>query len=406
MSVRGYAEYIDTLYNSNHECNLSDDNTNDDFQIWDSSIIDKHLKKIHKGFDTKNNIEPEVFEATRETLNKAVDKGFGSFEFGTSDKLFLEELKYNNAVFAAFKTYRNQNEIAKLLIDEKGNARSFADFVAAAKPLAEKFDIQHMRTEYTTAVRRAKLTANLRQFRKDEDIAPNLTWIASRSAEPRTSHKPYYGLTLDMNHRFWKEHFPGDEWGCKCGIEQTNEPEDTSIPESTSKQAPGLDENPADTARIFSPTNVYERTASTRVKLAIKDFVYKQEVKRLKKALKEFRESIPQYGAFELTGENIIEPIHIIRKSVKEIAAHTEKIEVLSYIPLIQKDVHNWKYIGWQTVEEGKHKEALYFTYYEATINNTTYFVNVLKNKFSNHNSLYAILNSINKKTLKKGKPK
>jgi hypothetical protein len=406
LSVRGYVEYIDTLYNSNHECNLADDNTSNNTPIWDSSVVEKHLKKIHKGFDVKNNIETEVYEATRETLNKAVDKGFAGFEFGDSDKVFLEELKYNNAVFAAFKTYRNQNQIAKLLIDEKGNARSFAEFIKVAKPVAEKFNVQHMRTEYTTAVRRAQITANFRQFRRDEDIAPNLTWIASRSAEPRTSHKKYYGLTLDMNHSFWKEHFPGDEWGCKCGIEQTDEQESTSIPESTSKQATGLDENPADTARIFSPTNVYERRVSTRVKEAIKEFVYKQEIKRLKNELKVFRESIPQYGALELTAKNLQEPVHIIRKSVKEIAGHTLSPEVLAYIPTIPNDVKNWKYLGWQNVEEGKHKEALYFTYYEINILNKIFYVNVMKHKYTNQNIPYAIQISINDKRLKKGYPK
>lgn len=60
----------------------------------------------------ETDIQRELYRQTLRLLNEAVDRGFTlSIE---ENREFVEELKHNNAVFAAFKTHREQNDLAAI----------------------------------------------------------------------------------------------------------------------------------------------------------------------------------------------------------------------------------------------------------------------------------------------------
>jgi hypothetical protein len=59
-------------------------------------------------------------------------------EFGKRNETFIAEFKYNTAVFAAFKTHREQQSLVKLLLNEKGDLRSFHEFRKAAQSITGK----------------------------------------------------------------------------------------------------------------------------------------------------------------------------------------------------------------------------------------------------------------------------
>ena len=103
-----------------------------------SQTTPKHLSSVkkssikHSGASPPENstpaadIDPDLFEATRSALDNAAREGVGKIAYGHPDHDFYEQLKHNNAVFAAFKTHRQQNELAALLVDENGTPKSFA----------------------------------------------------------------------------------------------------------------------------------------------------------------------------------------------------------------------------------------------------------------------------------------
>ena len=106
-----------------------------DFSL-DESIRNAILKRIYEKFDVRDDIDPDLFEHTRSYLDKAVETGFyAEVRFGDPDPEFLRELKRNNAVFAAFKAHREQNDLAALLIDEKGDLRSYDGFRKASEAI-------------------------------------------------------------------------------------------------------------------------------------------------------------------------------------------------------------------------------------------------------------------------------
>ena len=105
---------------------------------FDEEVLKKALKNIYsKDFHPMTDIEENLFEATWKTMNKATDKGFGTRKTDDPDYDFYREIRMNNAVFAAFKVHRAQNDMAALLLDKNGSLKPFEQWVKEAMPIAD-----------------------------------------------------------------------------------------------------------------------------------------------------------------------------------------------------------------------------------------------------------------------------
>jgi hypothetical protein len=66
-----------------------------------------------------------------------------------------------------------------------------------------------------------------------------------------------------MVHPFWLQQYPGSLWNCKCGITNTDEPENGVSKGIDKYDIPtppaGLEGNPAFTGKIYSNNNAYEQ---------------------------------------------------------------------------------------------------------------------------------------------------
>lgn len=254
-------------------------------------VIDKALKNIYtKNFDITKDIEPELYKATLDLFNKTIDNSFGKVEFGKPNYDFVQELKYNNAVFAAFKTHRQQNDIAQLLTDDNGKLKNFTEFKKDVSPIIGQYNENWLKTEYNTAVIRARQTANFKKFEQDADIFPNLKWLPSTSIEKRKEHVPFYNTVRPINDEFWKLHFPGNVWNCKCRITNTDETV-TELDYPKQGGDKGLKTNPVFTRSIFDfKTHPYAQNgylpANTLLKV-VTDYVDKTTYKPI--VLKEYK---------------------------------------------------------------------------------------------------------------------
>ena len=191
---------------------------------FDEEVLKKALKNIYsKDFHPMTDIEENLFEATWKTMNKATDKGFGTRKTDDPDYDFYREIRMNNAVFAAFKVHRAQNDMAALLLDKNGSLKPFEQWVKEAMPIADHQMIHWLRTEYDTAVIRAHQAADWRQFEREKDVLPNLKWMPSTSVTPGADHQIFWGTIRPIDDPFWNEHRPGDRWNCKCTLSSTDE---------------------------------------------------------------------------------------------------------------------------------------------------------------------------------------
>ena len=246
-------------------------------------IRDRVLNRLRsKGFDVDKDIEPDLFAHTFNQLDKALEI-FGSPEWGTPDRDFLEALRHSEAVFAAFKTHQQQKELHEQLTDEEGKLKSFDQFRKDTEPIIQEYNVNWLRTEYDTAVRRARFAADWKRFEKDKDLYPNLKWLPSVSVNKREGHRVFYNRVWKADDPFWNTNYPGNLWNCKCGLTSTDEKiTEGKTPSGHDKPEPGLDKNPGITGEMFTDTHPYIKDAGKEARKAVEKFVKEFESKQKK----------------------------------------------------------------------------------------------------------------------------
>lgn len=229
-----------------------------------------------KTFNVEEDIYPELYEAARDTFERALQEGYPIEDVDDADTLFRQALKDDADVFAAFRTHRMQNDIASQLLDEDGKLKEFRRFQEDAESVIGTYNNHWLRTEYDTAVLRARYAADWKRFSRNADILPNLKWMPTTSADPDVFHMEYWriGLTLPKTHPFWKNHHPHDRWGCKCDLEETDDPVTGIIPEVDYRPSPGLENNPGLEPELFSHTHPYYEKAYPGAEKAVEDLMH------------------------------------------------------------------------------------------------------------------------------------
>ena len=226
----------------------------------DKTLVQALLNIYRKNFDISHEIEPNIFQATRDIFDNAAAEGIAqALSDGVEvDEAFIKALKSNNDVFSAFRTHKMQNDIAAQLLTSDGKLKPFSKFVRDVSPYIDHKNRLWLQTEYNTAVLRAHQAAAWQQFENEKDVYPNLRWIESTSPDPAADHKVFWNTVRPVNDPFWDVHRPGDRWNCKCSLEQSDDPV-TPVPDSTSKDkpSPGLENNPAKDKQLFSDKHPY-----------------------------------------------------------------------------------------------------------------------------------------------------
>ncbi len=257
---------------------------------FDSKFMADALKNIYEqSFNPMSEVETKFFYEFWDKLNFGVDFGLSKVKGVDIGQDFVHALKYNNGVFAAFKTHRLQNDVAALLVDSKGVRRPFKEWLKEAAPIADHQCNDWFKTEYTTAINRANQAAEWKEFEAHSDVLPNLEWLPSTAPSPRELHRQFYGLILPINHQFWNEHKPGDLWNCQCALGATDAKctSEKNIPVKLSKPAEGLDGNPANDGKLFSDTHPYVKHANKGASTAVAQVMQNQIRARMKELRRE-----------------------------------------------------------------------------------------------------------------------
>jgi hypothetical protein len=177
----------------------------------------------------------------------------------THDRLFYQNLRHSNEVFAAFKVHQMGEDMAAKLFDASGNLKSFDKWLRDVSSISSHQVGAWLRTEYDTAVIRAHAAADWQEFERNKDIFPNLRWMPTTSPEPESTHAAYWRLklTLPIDDPFWNDHHPGDRWNCKCSLEATDEPVVRPVDLEPTQPQRGLENNPGKDGHTFSDKHPY-----------------------------------------------------------------------------------------------------------------------------------------------------
>lgn len=257
------------------QCKTDDDDVSSSF-VFDDKALQRSLKRIYeKDFHPMTEIEENLFNEIFRIFNEAANEGMAKSSTEIPDA-FRRKLEQGNAAFSAFKVHRMQNDIAAQLYGSDGVLKPFEQWKKDVHPMLDHHVGHWLRTEYNTAVIRARQAADWQRFEQYADILPNLEWMPSTSVHPGADHKVYWGTILPISHPFWSAHRPGDRWNCKCSLSATDEPP-TGVPRGgdtpADKPAPGLDNNPGKDGKLFGDTHPYVANAYEGAKEAVKKYL-------------------------------------------------------------------------------------------------------------------------------------
>jgi hypothetical protein len=213
--------------------------------------IDRAILELYSSGDATA-ARGTFFELYNKSFQKAVGGVYGNPEPGSIAWEKAQQFRHNASRFSLYKADRQVNEIIK----KTAGITNEAKFKEIARAVSSKY-MNYQGAEYAAMTARARTSKQMLQFEATKHIYPNLEWIMTRSAAPREDHLALVGLILPIDHPFWQNHQPGDEYNCKCDWQQTREPASANIPDVQFKPAKGLEGNPNATGLLITDNHPY-----------------------------------------------------------------------------------------------------------------------------------------------------
>jgi len=259
----------------------------DSYSINIASLFDEALREIWNEQGSGQPFNPRLFDITNTALQDGISLEVGkeSVEWGQTNAAFIREFRENTAVFAAFKSHQQTNEIVDLLIDEKGDLRSFSKFKKLALDVSKDYNVSWLQTEYNTAVRSARAAVNFRKYLATEHLYPNLEYLESVAEHQRGDHLTYVGTILPIRHVWWETHMPPSAWNCQCSVKPTNKAA-TAVPGEDEPIDPVFANNPGQTAKLVNTeATAYYTNTDAALRQQIEDMARRAE--RIRQRLEE-----------------------------------------------------------------------------------------------------------------------
>ena len=250
-----------------------------------SRLIEGYIREAFEERSISEAQSKELWQYYYKHLNKALAEGYNPTIEETNTEL-VTSLKHNLARFSAFKETSFKQQIEASLT-KNGKVLSWQEFKAEANKLNIEYNRRWLQTEYNQTVANALSAQKYEEYIANKRIYPNLTYHAVHDERTRETHRAWDGLTLPVEHSFWKTHLPPNDWGCRCYVEPTANPITEGIRTEDVPIKEAFDNNPALSGEIF-PVIPYAKGMSEK---AIKE-VEKQVEKRLEKLGEHYIEKV------------------------------------------------------------------------------------------------------------------
>lgn len=145
----------------------------------------------------------------------------------------LQHFNKNIYVFSGAKTYAELRELSDLLVDDKGEIKSFSKFFKDVRQVHNEYNKSYLESEYIFATQSAQMASKWVEFEQDGDEF-NLQYRTANDDRVRYSHQLLHNTTLPPSDPFWLEYFPPNGWRCRCNAVQVRK---KRYPESDSTTA-------------------------------------------------------------------------------------------------------------------------------------------------------------------------
>lgn len=306
----------------------------DNFLGWSDEQIEDLINRVYGGVVSKTALPMDLYENILERIDGALVEGFG----GIGDTIDAMEV-FNNfgeniKKFSFAKTFQQVNDMGNFILDGDGNQILFSDF---KKKAAEIFDIYNnnwLETEFNTAKSISESARQWVDIQANKDILPLLKYSTVGDGRVRASHRTLDGVIRPVDDPFWLEHYPPNDFNCRCIVEQIEEGDITELEGANiEKINPLFKNNPAVTGEVFSQKDhPYFNGLGAMINQPIKDILPKPKPKPKKgyifKNNNEAKAAI--IDAIEQNSALNVNKVTVSRElSLEQLAARADKINEL-----------------------------------------------------------------------------
>ena len=238
-----------------------------------SRLIEGYIREAFEERSISEAQSKELWQYYYKHLNKALVEGYSPTIEETNTEL-VTSLKHNLARFSAFKETSFKQQIEASLT-KNGKVLSWQEFKAEANKLNIEYNRRWLQTEYNQTVANALSAQKYEEYITNKRIYPNLTYHAVHDERTRETHRAWDGLTLPVEHEFWKTHLPPNDWGCRCYVEPTANPVTEGVRTEDIPIKEAFANNPALSGEIF-PIIPYAKGMSEKAIETVEKLVEKR----------------------------------------------------------------------------------------------------------------------------------
>jgi len=191
------------------------------FEELQKRVIRRMYQEAHS-----TGIAPDLWKQEMQDFERAIEMGtglkFSKVKYDTPDWEMIQNLRYNTAVYDAFKLNKQNKELYKLLTDEKGKQRSWKEFKEEAEKVTNQYNKVWLQTEFNQSHQSANQAKRWNEAVNTADLYPNLEYIAVRDDHTRPEHEKLHGAIFPIDHPFWNKNYPPNGWACRCTARPTD----------------------------------------------------------------------------------------------------------------------------------------------------------------------------------------
>jgi len=224
-----------------------------------------------------------LLKATAEHLRKAINVGYKTADdkdFDVRDHQMLKQLQQNVYVFSGFKTYHQLRDITDMMIDKKGNVKTFSEFQDEVLKISQKYNVNYLNAEFDHAIVSSQMASQWQQIQRTKDTLPYLQFDATLDKRTTDLCRSLDGLLLPADHEVWDTYYLPLHWGERSVIRQratgsVSDPEKFSFPDLQ----PMFKNNVGKTGVAFPESHPYYEASKSdkkQIEAAIKKATPKQ----------------------------------------------------------------------------------------------------------------------------------
>jgi SPP1 gp7 family putative phage head morphogenesis protein len=224
------------------------------------AIAEDLAKDVFNNQQLSNEQLTTLIDAYTKRFLQAINVGYG-IPSNREDGGMLQALSTNVYQFSAAKSYQQAKSLTEALLDEAGKLRTWSQFKAAALQINNEQVNQWLAAEYQNAIAASQMARKWQEIVQNKATLPYLKYVTANDGRVRPAHAAMDGITLPVDHQFWKTYYPPNGWGCRCLIIQLANAvvtKDTDINYPTDKDVPKIFRfNPGIEQQVFSKEHAY-----------------------------------------------------------------------------------------------------------------------------------------------------